>query len=82
MKVAIWAASIFRRKLKLTISTSGNGILQAIEQIHVSVPVIVRLEGTNVEEGRALLTNTGLNIYPAEDLNHAAEQAVALAEAV
>ena len=58
------------------------GILQAIEQIHVSVPVIVRLEGTNVEEGRALLTNTGLNIYPAEDLNHAAEQAVALAEAV
>ena len=58
------------------------GILQAIEQIHVSVPVVVRLEGTNVEEGRALLTNTGLNIYPAEDLNHAAEQAVALAEAI
>ena len=58
------------------------GILQAIEQIHVSVPVVVRLEGTNVDEGRALLTNTGLNIYPAEDLNHAAEQAVALAEAV
>ena len=58
------------------------GILAAIEQIHVSVPVVVRLEGTNVEEGRALLTNTGLSIYPADDLTHAAEQAVALAEAV
>ncbi|MEY3787680.1 MAG: hypothetical protein RLZ75_1887 [Pseudomonadota bacterium] len=58
------------------------GILAAIEQIHVTIPVVVRLEGTNVEQGRALLSNTGLNIYPADDLAHAAEQAVALAEAV
>ncbi len=60
----------------------ASGILAAIEQIHVTIPVVVRLEGTNVEEGRALLTNTGLNIYPADDLAHAAEQVVALAEAV
>ena len=58
------------------------GILAAIEQIHVTIPVVVRLEGTNVEQGRALLRNTGLNIYPADDLAHAAEQVVALAEAV
>jgi succinyl-CoA synthetase beta subunit len=58
------------------------GILAAIEQIHVSVPVVVRLEGTNAEQGRALLSNTGLNIYAAKDLAHAAEQVVALAEAV
>ena len=58
------------------------GILAAIEQIHVTLPVVVRLEGTNVEQGRALLSNTGLNIYPANDLAHAAEQVVALAEAV
>ncbi len=58
------------------------GILAAIEQIHVTIPVVVRLEGTNVEQGRALLSNTGLNIYPANDLAHAAEQVVALAEAV
>jgi succinyl-CoA synthetase beta subunit len=58
------------------------GILAAIEQIHVAVPVVVRLEGTNAEQGRALLSNTGLNIYAAEDLAHAAEQVVALAEAV
>jgi len=60
----------------------ASGILAAIEQIHVKVPVVVRLEGTNVEQGRALLTDTGLNIYPADDLAHAAEQVVALAEAV
>jgi succinyl-CoA synthetase beta subunit len=59
----------------------AQGILEAIKQIHVGVPVVVRLEGTNVEEGRALLSNTGLNIYAADDLAHAAEQVVALAKA-
>ncbi len=55
----------------------ASGILAAIEQIHVTVPVVVRLEGTNVEEGRALLSNTGLNIYAADNLAQAAEQVVA-----
>jgi succinyl-CoA synthetase beta subunit len=59
----------------------AKGILAAIEQVHVTIPVVVRLEGTNVEQGRALLTNTGLNLYAADDLNHAAEQVVALAKA-
>jgi len=59
----------------------ASGILAAIEQVHVAVPVVIRLEGTNVEQGRALLSNTGLKIYAADDLAHAAEQAVALAEA-
>ena len=58
------------------------GILAAVEQIHVTVPVVVRLEGTNAEQGRALLSNTGLNLFAADDLAHAAEQVVALAEAV
>jgi len=58
------------------------GILEAIKQIHVAVPVVVRLEGTNVEQGKDLLTDTGLNLYAAEDLDHAAEQVVALAKAV
>jgi len=44
--------------------------------------VVVRLEGTNAGQGRALLSNTGLNLYAAVDLDHAAEQVVALAEAV
>jgi succinyl-CoA synthetase beta subunit len=59
----------------------AKGILAAIEQVHVTVPVVVRLEGTNAEQGRALLSNTGLNLYAADDLAHAAEQVVALAEA-
>ena len=59
----------------------AQGILEAINQVHVTIPVVVRLEGTNVEQGRALLTNTGLNLYASEDLEHAAEQVVALAKA-
>ena len=59
----------------------ASGILAAVEQVHVNVPVVVRLEGTNVDEGRALLSNTGLKIYAADDLAHAAEQVVKLAEA-
>ena len=58
----------------------AQGILEAIKQIHVAVPVVVRLEGTNVEEGKALLKDTGLNLYAADDLAHAAEQVVALAK--
>ena len=59
----------------------AQGILAAMAQIEVNVPVVVRLEGTNAEQGRALLTNTGLKLYAANDLNHAAEQVVAFAEA-
>lgn len=59
----------------------AQGILAAMAQIDVNVPVVVRLEGTNAEQGRALLTDTGLKLYAANDLNHAAEQVVALAEA-
>lgn len=58
----------------------AQGILAAVKEVHVSLPVVVRLEGTNVEEGRALLSNTGLNLFAATDLAHAAEQVVALAE--
>lgn len=58
----------------------AEGILAAIEQVHVNIPVVVRLEGTNVEEGRALLSHAGPNIYAADDLAHAAEQVVKLAE--
>ena len=58
----------------------ASGILKAIEQMNIIVPVVVRLEGTNVEEGRALLSNTGYNIFPADNLIHAAERVVALAE--
>ncbi len=57
----------------------AHGILAAIKEVHVTLPVIVRLEGTNAEQGRELLTNTGLNLYAATDLAEAAEKAVSLA---
>ncbi len=57
----------------------ARGILQAMEEIHVAVPVVVRLEGTNVDEGRALLAASGLNLITAHDLTDAARKAVAAA---
>ena len=47
----------------------------------LQIPVIVRLQGTNVEQGRALLASSGLKITPADDLNDAATKAVAAAKA-
>jgi succinyl-CoA synthetase beta subunit len=45
--------------------------------VGVDVPVVVRLEGTNVEKGRKLLGESGLKITPASDLNDAAKKVVA-----
>ena len=59
----------------------AQGILAAMAQIEVNVPVVVRLEGTNAEQGRTLLTDTHFKLYAANDLNHAAEQVVAFVEA-
>jgi len=53
------------------------GIIQAVREIDVSVPVIVRLEGTNVDQGKALLAGSGLDITPADDLTDAAQKAIA-----
>ena len=57
------------------------GILAAVEEMHLTIPVVVRLEGTNVELGLSMLKDSGLGLHTAEDLNSAAEQAVKLAEA-
>lgn len=57
------------------------GILAAVADMHLNIPVVVRLEGTNAEQGRAMLNASGLGLVAAEDLNSAAEQAVKLAEA-
>jgi succinyl-CoA synthetase beta subunit len=55
----------------------AKGIIQAVREIDVSLPVIVRLEGTNVDQGKALLASSGLDITPADDLTDAALKAVA-----
>lgn len=58
----------------------AQGIIAAVSEVNVGVPVIVRLEGTNVEKGRKLLQESGLAIVPATDLTDGATQAVALAK--
>jgi succinyl-CoA synthetase beta subunit len=55
----------------------AEGIIAAVLEVGVEVPVVVRLEGTNVKKGRDLLANSGLDIIAAEDLTDAAKKAVA-----
>jgi succinyl-CoA synthetase beta subunit len=57
----------------------AEGIIAAVKEVDVKVPVIVRLEGTNVDEGKALLKNSGLKITAADDINDGAKKAVAAA---
>ena len=57
----------------------AEGIISAVKEVGVEVPVVVRLEGTNVKKGRELLANSGLDIIAAEDLTDAARKAVASA---
>lgn len=60
----------------------AEGIITAIKEIGVRVPVIVRLEGTNVALGKTMLRDSGLDVLAADGLNDAARQAVALAAGV
>ena len=53
------------------------GIIAAVKEVGVTIPVVVRLEGTNVEQGKAILANSGLAIVPANDLGDAAKKIVA-----
>jgi succinyl-CoA synthetase beta subunit len=57
----------------------AEGIISAVKEVGVSVPVVVRLEGTNVDKGRELLANSGLDIIAADDLTDAAKKVVASA---
>ncbi|MDA0219131.1 MAG: ADP-forming succinate--CoA ligase subunit beta [Proteobacteria bacterium] len=58
----------------------AEGIVAAAKELDLSVPVVVRLEGTNVEQGKKILADSGLAITPADDLADAAKKAVAAAK--
>ena len=58
----------------------AEGIIAAVAEVGVKVPVVVRLEGNNADTGSQLLAESGLNIIAAESLTHAAQSAVAAAE--
>jgi succinyl-CoA synthetase beta subunit len=55
----------------------ADGIVAAAREIDIKVPLVVRLEGTNVEEGKRILADSGLAIVPADDLGDAARKIVA-----
>jgi len=57
----------------------AEGIINAVHEVGVEVPVVVRLEGTNVDRGRQMLADSGLTLIPATDLNDAAQKVVAAA---
>ena len=55
----------------------ANGIIEAVKQVDLKIPLVVRLEGTNVELGKQLLADSGLNLIAADGLAEAAQKAVA-----
>ena len=57
----------------------AEGVVAAAREIGVQVPIVVRLQGTNAAEGRAILEGSGLNLIPADTFREAAEKAVAAA---
>jgi len=57
--------------------TIANGVVAAAKEVHLSVPLVVRLEGTNVELGKKILADSGLPIISASDMGDAAQKAVA-----
>jgi succinyl-CoA synthetase beta subunit len=54
----------------------ANGILEAAKEVHLSVPLVVRLEGTNVELGKEIIAKSGLAVISADDLADAAQKIV------
>ena len=57
----------------------ANGIIAAVKEVGVNIPIVVRLEGTNVDIGKQILKDSNLNILAAENLKDAAQKAVELA---
>ena len=55
----------------------ATGIVEAAKEVHLDVPLVVRLEGTNVDLGKSILRDSGLDIVSADDLGDAAEKVVA-----
>jgi succinyl-CoA synthetase beta subunit len=54
----------------------AEGVVAAVRDVGLKVPLVVRLEGTNVELGKKIITDSGLNVLPADDLNDAAQKIV------
>ncbi|NQT82153.1 ADP-forming succinate--CoA ligase subunit beta [bacterium] len=77
-KVKVILVNIFGGILKCDVL--AEGIVRACQEVKPHVPLVVRLEGTNVERGREILNASGLNIISESDMKAAAQKAVELAE--
>ena len=55
------------------------GVIAAVKELGVPVPIVIRMKGTNVEEGKKMLAESGLNFATADTMGEAADQVVALA---
>jgi succinyl-CoA synthetase beta subunit len=64
----------------LRVDTLATGVVQAAKNQKLTLPIVLRLEGTNVEEGRKILKDSGLNFIVAETMKDAAEKVVAAAK--
>jgi succinyl-CoA synthetase beta subunit len=56
----------------------AEGVIAAVKELGVPVPIVIRMEGTNVEQGKRMLRESGLNFTTADDMREAAEKVVAL----
>jgi succinyl-CoA synthetase beta subunit len=56
----------------------AEGVIAAVKELGVSVPIVIRMEGTNVERGKQMLKESGLNFTTADTMSEAAERVVAL----
>jgi len=61
----------------LRVDTLATGVVEAAKKTHIQLPIVLRLEGTNVEAGRQILKDSGLNFIVAETMKDAAEKVVA-----
>jgi succinyl-CoA synthetase beta subunit len=66
----------------LRVDTLANGVVSAARKTNIQLPIVLRLEGTNVEQGRQILKESGLNFIVAETMKDAAEKVVAVAKGV
>jgi succinyl-CoA synthetase beta subunit len=64
----------------MKVDVIANGIINAAKTVKLSVPLVVRLEGTNVEKGKRLLKDSGVTLITADDLADAAQKVVAAAQ--
>jgi malate-CoA ligase subunit beta len=60
----------------------AKGVVDAVKELDIKMPIVVRLAGTNVEEGRRIIDSSGLSVISAETLADAANKAVAAAKSV